>query len=87
MRWQLRIEPRAEHELLSLPDDARRRVFRRIDRLQVEPRPAGCRKLAGREGVYRIRVGDYRVLYRIEDEVLVVMVIRIGHRHELTYIL
>ena len=83
MRWQLRIEPRAEHELLSLPDDARRRVFRRIDRLQVEPCPAGCRKLAGREGVYRIRVGDYRIIYQIEDAALLVLVIAVGHRRDI----
>jgi mRNA interferase RelE/StbE len=83
VRWRLRIDPRAELELASLPDDVRRRIARRIDALQIEPRPRGSQKLAGHDGVYRIRVGDYRVLYRIEDEVLIVLVIRIGHRRDI----
>ena len=83
MRWRLRIDPRAERELASLPDDVRRRIARRIDALQIEPRPRGCQKLVGRDGVYRLRAGDYRILYRIADAVLVVMVIRIGHRRDI----
>jgi mRNA interferase RelE/StbE len=80
--WQLRIEPRAERALLALPEEARRRVARRIDRLQFDPRPPGCLKLAGRDGTWRLRVGDYRILYRIEDAVLVVLVIAVGHRRD-----
>jgi len=83
VRWRLRIDPRAERELASLPDDVRRRIARRIDALQIEPRPRGCQKLAGHDGIYRIRAGDYRILYRIADAVLVVMVIRIGHRRDI----
>jgi len=50
--------------------------------LAVEPRPAGCKKLSGREG-WRIRIGDYRVLYEIREEVLVILVVDVGHRREI----
>ena len=82
MRWQLRIEPRAERALLALPEDVRRRLGRRIDRLRFDPRPPGCLKLKGREGAWRLRVGDYRIIYRIEDAVLVVLVIEVAHRRD-----
>jgi mRNA interferase RelE/StbE len=53
-----------------------------ISSLQSNPRPAGCKKLAGNADYYRIRVGDYRVLYEIRDRVLLVLVIKVGHRRE-----
>lgn len=82
MRWQLKIQPRAERALLALPDEVRRRVGRRIDRLQFDPRPPGCLKLKGRENDSRLRVGDYRIIYRIEVAVLLVLVIEVGHPRE-----
>jgi mRNA interferase RelE/StbE len=57
------------------------RIARRIDRLAKDPR-AGAFKLPGNDDVWRVRIGDYRILYRIEDDRLVVLVIRIGHRRE-----
>ena len=50
--------------------------------LAENPRPEGMEKLTGRENRYRLRVGDYRIVYSIADEALIVMVIRIGHRRE-----
>ena len=50
--------------------------------LANDPRPPGCDKLAGVENLYRIRVGDYRVVYQIRDEMLLVLVVKIGHRRE-----
>jgi mRNA interferase RelE/StbE len=52
-----------------------------IDKLPDNPRPSGCRKLKGAD-VYRIRVGDYRVVYEIHDDVLIVLVVRVAHRSE-----
>ena len=46
------------------------------------PRPQGSKKLGGEDGLYRIRVGDYRIVYAIRDDILVVLVVRIGHRSE-----
>lgn len=83
MPWRVVLTPRAEREISALPPDVERRIVRRLRTFRVDPRPNGVLKLAGREGVYRLRVGDYRVLYRIEDEVLIVLVIRVGHRRDI----
>jgi mRNA interferase RelE/StbE len=64
-----------------LPDDARERVTRAIDGLAEEPHPPGRRKLQGREG-WRIRVGDYRVVYEIDDDLRMVTVLQAGHRRD-----
>jgi mRNA interferase RelE/StbE len=81
-RYQLQLLPTAQRELLKLPAKIRVRVTDAIRSLQAIPRPAGCRKLAGNADYYRIRVGDYRVLYEIRDRVLLVLVIKVGHRRE-----
>ncbi len=74
--------PSAAKTLSNLDDAVRRRIARRIDRLAVEPRGGGAILLRGAEDVWRCRVGDYRILYRVEDERLVILVIRIGHRRD-----
>ncbi len=66
------IEPRADREL----------IVRRIGALAPNPRPAGCEKPAGVEGHYRVRQGNYRVIYRVEDHRLVIVVVKVGHRRE-----
>lgn len=58
------------------------RLVEAIDKLAENPRPRGCKKLAGRYDLYRIRVGRYRVVYAIRDEVLVVVIVAIGHRRD-----
>jgi mRNA interferase RelE/StbE len=60
----------------------RERVMSAIGSLAEEPRPAGSEKLAGRDDRHRIRVGNYRVLYSIEDAALIVWVVKVGHRRE-----
>jgi mRNA interferase RelE/StbE len=57
-------------------------VYEAIERLQEEPRPPGCRKLSDREG-WRLRVGDYRVIYEIDDEQRTVTVLQVGHRRDI----
>ena len=68
--------------MADLAPDVRRRIRAAIDRLEVDPRPPGITRLAGESPVprWRIRVGDYRVIYEIHDDRLLVLVIRIGHR-------
>jgi len=73
---------RVRRDLRSLDEEARKRVFRALSRLEADPRTAGAEKLSGRRGLWRIRVGDYRVVYAIVDESLVVLVLKIGHRRE-----
>ena len=79
--YSVLIKPSAAKELERLPDKPRRQIARRIQALAHRPRPAGCEKLTG-EDVYRIRQGDYRVVYSIADAELTVVVVRIGHRRE-----
>lgn len=75
------IKPSAAKELEVVPRKDRLRIVERIRDLAEDPRPPGCEKLSGDEK-YRVRQGRYRILYTIQDEVLVVTVIKIGHRRE-----
>jgi mRNA interferase RelE/StbE len=79
--YAVQLLPSAAKALSRLDRSVQVRVARRIDRLAAAPR-ADAVKLRGAEDVWRARVGDYRVLYRVEDDRLVVLTIRIGHRRE-----
>jgi mRNA interferase RelE/StbE len=79
-KYKLRIKKSAAKELEAIPRKSdRRRIVSRIEALAENPRPNGCRKLSGSER-YRIRQGPYRVVYAIEDDQLVVYVVKIGDR-------
>jgi mRNA interferase RelE/StbE len=78
--WKLELTPAAVRQLRNLDGSVRRRIVAAIERLLVTQRPAGVKALAGRPGVLRIRVGDYRVVYAVRDEELVVLVIAAAHR-------
>ena len=79
-KYKLRIKKSAAKELEAIPRKSdRRRIVSRIEALAENPRPNGCRKLSGSER-YRIRQGPYRVVYSIEDDQLVVYVVKIGDR-------
>jgi mRNA interferase RelE/StbE len=82
MSYTVRLKPRAERELDRLPIGVARRVWEKLLVLEREPRPRGAAKLEGIEG-YRIRVGDYRIVYLVDDDARVVDVARIGHRREI----
>lgn len=81
MSYALFILPRAQKELGKLPHDAFARSRDAIRALAQEPRPRGCSKLTGRDG-WRIRVGDYRVIYEIDDAHQTVTILHIGHRRD-----
>lgn len=72
----------AQRDLRRLPADVHERVISAIRSLADNPRPRGCRKLAGTQNDWRIRVGDYRVVYEIADAVRVVRVNRVRHRRD-----
>lgn len=80
--YQVQVSNRASKVLEKLPDAVYQRVVEAIQNLAENPRPAGCKKLKGRLG-YRIRTGDYRVVYEIDDDRLVVLIIDTGHRREI----
>ena len=72
----------ADKDLQKLDIKLQRRVLRAVEPLAQNPRPDGCRKLQGSDDAYRIRVGDYRVIYTVDDEVLIVAVERVRHRRD-----
>jgi mRNA interferase RelE/StbE len=72
----------AQKQLLGFPVEVRKRISERIEALAAVPRPADVKKLRGRDA-WRIRVGDYRVIYEIHDKILRVIVINVGHRGEI----
>jgi len=81
-RYEVQLVATARRELLKLPAKIRVRVADAIRALGADPRPPGCKKLAGDIAYYRIRVADYRVLYEVRDREILVLVIKIGHRRE-----
>lgn len=81
-RFAIRFDPYARRALDKIDKPVRRRILVRIAALADDPRPAGAVMLKGRHGDWRIRVGDYRVIYTVDDEVLIVLVIEVGHRRD-----
>lgn len=82
-RYSLSIKRSAAKELEGVAQKAdRQRLVARIEALAGNPRPPGCEKLAGYSDRYRVRQGDYRVVYSIDDAEHAVLVVRIGHRRE-----
>ena len=81
MTYRVTIASSARREIDKLTTDIRKRIVARILSLEQEPRPIGAIKKQG-EDAYRIRVGDYRVIYSIEDTVKIVTVIKVGHRRD-----
>jgi len=79
--YSLVIKTSAERELRALPKADRRRVVDRVRALALTPRPPGNEKLSGQER-YRVRQGDYRIVYAIDDEARIVEIVKIGHRRE-----
>jgi len=79
VNYKIEIKKSATKEIARLPKNILKRVIIKIQSLSNEPRPSGCKKLTADEK-YRVRVGDYRVLYSIEDSKLVVYVVKVGHR-------
>ena len=81
-RYTVRFASTATRDFRRLPVQIQDRVRFAIRRLAVNPRPPGVRKLSGNAADYRIRVGQYRVLYDIHDAEILVYIVRIGHRRE-----
>lgn len=82
--YRIFINPTALKELSRLPKAMAKKAEKVIDSLADKPRPAGIKKLKGIDGVlYRIRFGDYRIIYSIEDEIKIVDILKIGHRKEI----
>ncbi|MEA5503491.1 type II toxin-antitoxin system RelE/ParE family toxin [Halotia wernerae UHCC 0503] len=82
MTYQIEFTKGANKQLKKLPSDIKERIDSKIQELAIEPRPTGVKKLVDEEYLYRIKVGDYRIIYQILDTILLVSVIKVKHRRD-----
>ena len=82
MTYEVRLAPAAVRRLRKLDPPGRRRVQAAIDLLAEDPRPPGARQLVGGAGEWRVRTGDFRIIYDIRDGELLVLVVKVGHRRD-----
>ena len=80
--YEIEVSSTAEKQLRKLTQKDQISVLKRIQGLSSEPRPNHSRKLRGQTNVYRIRVGNYRILYSIEDKRLIIIILKLGHRRD-----
>ncbi len=81
-RHVIETKPAFERDFDKLPLEVQRRLSKRIEALAEEPRPPGVEKLSGTTDLWRLRMGTYRVIYQIDDGVLRVLLVKVGHRRE-----
>ncbi len=82
MSYRLILKPSAERDVQRLPRSVERRVLDRLARIEAEPRAPGSVKLAGAKATYRVRVGDWRIVYEIDDARRIIFVTIVAHRRE-----
>jgi mRNA interferase RelE/StbE len=80
--YRVSLSPSAARELRKFDPDVRRRIQAALDLLATEPRPPAATRLVGGSGEWRVRTGDYRIVYEINDDRLLVLVLRMAHRRE-----
>lgn len=78
--YRIEFTPAAVRQLRKLDPQTRRRIQAAVELLATQPRPPSAKKLVGGDGEWRVRTGDYRIVYQLRDNVLLVLVIAIGHR-------
>lgn len=82
-KYAVLFKPSADKQLRRLPEDVQKRIVRAVEALADDPRPAGSVKLADEDNLWRIRVGNYRVVYAIDEDKLIVLVLRVAHRKDI----
>jgi mRNA interferase RelE/StbE len=83
LAYRVEFAPKAQRQFKDLDRSVQVRLGRRIESLAENPRPQGIKKLSGEEDLYRLRVGDYRILYQVQEKRLIVLVVGVGHRSEI----
>jgi mRNA interferase RelE/StbE len=81
-QYKVLFKSSADRQLRKLPETLQRRIVGTVETLAQDPRPSGVVKLTGCENLWRIRVGDYRVVYEIHDDRLIVLVLRVANRKD-----
>jgi mRNA interferase RelE/StbE len=83
MAYSVEFAPAAERQLKALRSKTlQQSLVDQIIKLEINPRPPGVEKMKGSQDQYRLRVGDYRIIYQIEDQILTILVLKIGHRRD-----
>ena len=82
MTYRIDVAPAAARELRKLDPSARRRIQAAVELLAEAPRPPAAKPLVDSGGAWRVRVGDYRIVYDIEDDRLIILILRVAHRRE-----
>jgi len=82
MAYSILLAPSAERQLYALAEPVQKRIVKRLKSLRENPRPQGVKKLASGDHLYRIREGNYRIIYTIQDKELIVLVVKIGDRKQ-----
>lgn len=82
MTYRVAIAPLARRQIRKLPREVQKRVIKLIEKLASDPRPGGVKKLLGEKNLYRVRSGEYRVIFQIHDREFVVLVLKAAHRRE-----
>lgn len=82
MSYQVEVAPAAVRQIKKLTADIQQRVTLKLEELAMKPRPSGVVKLEGVDNLYRIRVGDFRIVYQIQDDLLLITVVKVAHRRE-----
>lgn len=80
MTYEVEIAPAAKRQIKKLTKPIQKLIVERLEQLAINPRPPGVLKMEGEEGFYRVRVGDYRIIYEIQDRTLLIVVVKVGHR-------
>jgi mRNA interferase RelE/StbE len=83
MTYTVEIRPAAARQLKKLTRVVQAQVIQQLEELELDPRPPDVKKLSGKNNLYRVRVGEYRIVYEIQDAVLLVLVLAVGHRREI----
>lgn len=82
MAYRIELKPAAERDLKRIPNADQKRIARKISALSEDPRPPGAMKLKQAKELWRIRVGEYRILYQVQDGVSLILIARIRHRRQ-----
>ena len=82
MAWEVRVKQAAQKQIEGLHPTVGRRIVSRLEKLAENPYPSGTKKLSGEEGLFRLRVGDWRIIYQVRESILLVLVVKVGHRRD-----
>jgi mRNA interferase RelE/StbE len=82
MPYKVKFAPAAARQIKKLPASIQKRIIGRLEKLRTSPRPPGVKRLAGEENLYRLPTGDYRIIYQIQERVLLILVVKIGQRRD-----